>query len=50
MPAALVLHDAMGSPCARRVRIVLIEKGFAWLDRPSERRAFRESEGLQPAR
>jgi len=28
--SALVLYDAEGSPCARRVRIVLLEKGLAW--------------------
>ncbi len=27
---SLVLYDAEGSPCARRVRIVLLEKGLAW--------------------
>jgi glutathione S-transferase len=30
MPEKLVLYDAHGSPCARRVRIVLLEKGLAW--------------------
>jgi len=30
MESALVLYDAEGSPCARRVRIVLLEKGLAW--------------------
>lgn len=29
----IVLYDALGSPCARRVRIVLIEKGLAWTTR-----------------
>jgi glutathione S-transferase len=28
-----VLYDAVGSPCARRVRIVLLEKGLAWESR-----------------
>jgi len=28
--ATLVLYDAPGSPCARRVRIVLLEKGLRW--------------------
>ncbi len=26
----LLLYDAVGSPCARRVRIVMLEKGLAW--------------------
>ena len=26
----LLLYDAVGSPCARRVRIALLEKGLAW--------------------
>ncbi|HYB12034.1 MAG TPA: glutathione S-transferase N-terminal domain-containing protein [Myxococcota bacterium] len=26
----LVLYDNFGSPCARRVRITLLEKGLAW--------------------
>jgi glutathione S-transferase len=30
MTEPLVLYDAVGSPCARRVRIVLIEKGLHW--------------------
>ena len=29
----LVLYDSPGSPCARRVRIVLLEKGLAWTTR-----------------
>jgi len=29
----LVLYDTPGSPCARRVRIVLLEKGLAWTTR-----------------
>src|SRR5262249_39699558 len=29
----LVLYDSPGSPCARRVRIVLLEKGLAWTPR-----------------
>src|SRR5262249_49388782 len=29
----LVLYDAPGSPCARRVRIVLLEKGLQWTTR-----------------
>jgi glutathione S-transferase len=28
--ATLVLYDAPGSPCARRVRITLLEKGLSW--------------------
>jgi glutathione S-transferase len=28
--ADLVLYDAVGSPCARRVRIALLEKGLTW--------------------
>jgi len=27
---SLVLYDFHGSPCARRVRAVLLEKGLAW--------------------
>lgn len=30
----LVLYDHVGSPCARRVRITLIEKGLHWRSRP----------------
>jgi glutathione S-transferase len=30
MTASLILYDAVGSPCARRVRIVLLEKGLRW--------------------
>src|SRR5262249_16821820 len=30
MTTALTLYDFQGSPCARRVRIVLLEKGLAW--------------------
>lgn len=30
MSAPLVLYDFHGSPCARRVRIVLLEKGLSW--------------------
>jgi glutathione S-transferase len=30
---SLVLYDAPGSPCARRVRITLLEKGLAWESR-----------------
>ena len=30
MTDSLVLYDAVGSPCARRVRIVLLEKGLRW--------------------
>src|SRR5262245_35467001 len=33
MTAALTLYDAHGSPCARRVRAVLLEKGLAWTTR-----------------
>jgi glutathione S-transferase len=29
-PPPLVLYDAPGSPCARRVRITLLEKGLPW--------------------
>jgi glutathione S-transferase len=29
----LVLYDTPGSPCARRVRIVLLEKGLSWTTR-----------------
>lgn len=29
----IVLYDSPGSPCARRVRIVLLEKGLAWTTR-----------------
>src|SRR5262249_31612904 len=30
MKQAMVLYDFHGSPCARRVRIVLLEKGLEW--------------------
>lgn len=30
MGSELVLYDSPGSPCARRVRITLLEKGLAW--------------------
>ena len=33
MTTALTLYDFQGSPCARRVRIVLLEKGLAWTTR-----------------
>jgi len=33
MKNALTLYDFQGSPCARRVRIVLLEKGLAWTTR-----------------
>ncbi len=33
MADALTLYDAPGSPCARRVRIVLLEKGLRWATR-----------------
>jgi glutathione S-transferase len=33
MAEALTLYDAPGSPCARRVRAVLLEKGLAWTTR-----------------
>jgi len=33
MTDALTLYDFQGSPCARRVRIVLLEKGLAWTTR-----------------
>jgi len=29
----IILYDSPGSPCARRVRIVLLEKGLAWTTR-----------------
>jgi len=29
----IVLYDSPGSPCARRVRIVLLEKGLTWTTR-----------------
>lgn len=34
MAGALTLDDTNGSPCARRVRIVLLEKGLSWTTRP----------------
>ncbi|HYV57401.1 MAG TPA: glutathione S-transferase N-terminal domain-containing protein [Candidatus Nitrosopolaris sp.] len=33
MTDALTLYDFQGSPCARRVRIVLLEKGLTWTTR-----------------
>ena len=33
MTDAITLYDAHGSPCARRVRAVLLEKGLAWTTR-----------------
>jgi glutathione S-transferase len=33
MADALTLYDSAGSPCARRVRAVLLEKGLAWTTR-----------------
>src|SRR5579871_4820264 len=30
MDSPIVLYDSRGSPCARRVRIVLLEKGLSW--------------------
>jgi glutathione S-transferase len=33
MDAAITLYDAPGSPCARRVRAALIEKGLVWTTR-----------------
>jgi len=33
MTEALTLYDYHGSPCARRVRIVLLEKGLSWTTR-----------------
>ena len=33
MAGDLTLYDSRGSPCARRVRIVLLEKGRAWTTR-----------------
>jgi glutathione S-transferase len=33
MPETLMLYDYHGSPCARRVRIVLLEKGLRWTTR-----------------
>jgi glutathione S-transferase len=34
MPDEIVLYDHAASPCARRVRIALLEKGLAWRSRP----------------
>jgi glutathione S-transferase len=34
MPDEIALYDHAASPCARRVRIALIEKGVAWRSRP----------------
>ena len=33
MPDTITLYDSPGSPCARRVRAVLLEKGLAWTTR-----------------
>jgi glutathione S-transferase len=33
MAEAITLYDSPGSPCARRVRIVLLEKGLGWATR-----------------
>ena len=33
MPESITLYDFEGSPCARRVRIVLLEKGLSWTTR-----------------
>lgn len=33
MTTPITLYDAHGSPCARRVRAVLLEKGIAWTTR-----------------
>src|SRR5438309_3452407 len=33
MTESITLYDAPGSPCARRVRAVLLEKGLAWTTR-----------------
>src|SRR5439155_12078142 len=33
MSEAITLYDAHGSPCARRVRAVLLEKGLSWTTR-----------------
>ena len=33
MAGPLVLNDAVGSPCARRIRIVPLEKGLRWATR-----------------
>jgi len=33
MTDPITLYDAPGSPCARRVRAVLLEKGLAWTTR-----------------
>src|SRR5262245_22524564 len=33
MPDGLTLYDSHGSPCARRVRAVLLEKGLTWTTR-----------------
>src|SRR3989442_4800785 len=33
MTEPITLYDSPGSPCARRVRAVLLEKGLAWITR-----------------
>jgi len=33
MSEPITLYDTQGSPCARRVRIVLLEKGLRWTTR-----------------
>ena len=33
MTESITLYDSPGSPCARRVRAVLLEKGLAWITR-----------------
>src|SRR5882724_10414948 len=33
MSEAITLYDSHGSPCARRVRAALLEKGLAWTTR-----------------
>ncbi len=33
MSDALTLYDYHGSPCARRVRIMMLEKGLQWTTR-----------------
>src|SRR5438105_14246242 len=33
MTETMTLYDSPGSPCARRVRAVLLEKGIAWTTR-----------------
>jgi len=56
----ITLYDTLGSPCARRVRIVLLEKGQVsieserypnvsrWMAELSERPSLRRSESARP--